>query len=255
MGTWTRNFLVPKGDRAALRDTITHWMERKGFDPTERPSLFADDSDEERGVFLVSNAQWTVILYREAFEEGDRLLTELDDRPVVLEVVIADSDVWAYELLEQGELTAAFNSNPRFFGGADQKLPKNGDPERLCQALGLKGREAEVRRVQTRRSLFADFPCQTFCRLIGAPAGALHFADLEGWNDGRMGAQDVGGWRIEPLRFERRRQFGAEPRALSPSGSLKHERPARKDSILISWREYNGRRKSSLCCSNRSSGS
>src|SRR5881394_1991885 len=106
MGTWTRNFLVPKGDPTALRDTITHWMERKGVDATDRSSLFTDDSDEERGFFLVSNAQWVVILYREAFEEGDRLLTELDDRPVVLEVVIADSDVWAYELLEQGELTA-----------------------------------------------------------------------------------------------------------------------------------------------------
>jgi hypothetical protein len=215
MGTWTRNFLVPNGDGAVLRGTIVRWMERKGFDPAERSSLFADDSDDERGVYLVSNAQWTVILYREAFEEGDRLLAELDDLPVVLEVVIADSDVWAYELLEQGELTAAFISNPRHFGGDDQKLPKNGDPERLCRALGMEGREAEVRRVQNRRSLFADFRCRTFCRLIGAPAGALHFVDLEGWNDGRLEAQNVGGWRIEPLYFERRRQFGEAARPLS----------------------------------------
>jgi hypothetical protein len=51
--------------------------------------------------------------------------------------------------------------------------------------------------------------------LIGASPGALHFADLEGWNDGRLEAHDTGGWRIEPLYFARRRQFGAEPRPLS----------------------------------------
>ena len=215
MGTWTRNFLVPQGDPTALRDIIARWMERKGFDPAGPSPLFADGSDGERGIFLVSNPQWVVILFRESFHEGDRLLRELEDLPVVLEVVIADSDVWAYELLEQGELTVAFNSNPRYFGGNDQKLPKNGDPERLCQALGIKEREKEVRRIQRKRSFFADVPCQTFCRLIGASAGALHFADFEAWNDGRPEAHDTGGWRIEPLYFERRRPFGEEPRPLS----------------------------------------
>jgi len=66
MGTWTRNFLVPKGDPTALRDIITRWMERKGFDPAVRSSLFADGSDDERGVFLVSNASSEGLLSPEA---------------------------------------------------------------------------------------------------------------------------------------------------------------------------------------------
>src|SRR5438128_1903587 len=214
MGTWTRNFLVPKGDPNALRDTIKRWLERKGFDQVERSLSFADDSNEERAAFFVSNAHWSVIIYREAFNEGDRLVAELGAWPVVMEIVIADSDVWAYELIENGQLTAAFNSNPRHFGGNDQKLPQNGDPKRLCRALGMEWREAEISRVQRRRSLFSDIPCQTFCRLIGAPAGALNFADLERWNNGRLDACEVGGWRVEPAYFERRRQFGEGPRPL-----------------------------------------
>src|SRR5439155_15780676 len=66
MGTWTRNFLVPKGDPNALRDTIKRWLERKGFDQVERSLSFADDSNDERAAFFVSNAHWSVIIYREA---------------------------------------------------------------------------------------------------------------------------------------------------------------------------------------------
>ncbi len=214
MGTWTRNFLVPKADPDALRNTLVRWLERKGFDRVERTFVFADASDDERAAFLVSNAQWSVILYQEAFAEGDRLLTELNGLPVVLETAIADSDVWYYELIEQGELTAAFCSDPHYFGGNDLKLSKNGDPKRLCLALGMEGREAEIRRLQRKRSFFADFPCQAFCRLIGASAGGLTFGDFEGWNNGRQGVQNVGIWCIEPLYFERRHQFGEEARPL-----------------------------------------
>lgn len=173
------------------------------------PPVFADDSDDERALCLVSNEQWTVILYREAFEEGDRLLSELDDWPVVLEVVIADSDVWGYDLIEAGELTASFNSNPHYFGDNEQKLPLNGDPHRLCQVLGLSGRENEIHRLQRRRFLFADFPCQSFCRLIGASAGSLHFNDINVQNRTQK-SRRIGDWQVELMFFERRSRSGSE---------------------------------------------
>jgi hypothetical protein len=114
MGTWSRNFLVPKGNPNTLRDTLVGWLERKGFDLAEKIPPFAEPSDDDRALCLVSNAHWSIILYSESFKEGDRLLTELNDLPVLLEVLIADSDVWGYDLIENGELTASFNSNPRF---------------------------------------------------------------------------------------------------------------------------------------------
>jgi hypothetical protein len=218
MGTWTRNFLIPKVDARAVRDVVVRWLERKGFDQKASWRLFADESEEERAAFVVWNAEWCVLVYQKAFDEGDRLLQELDDFPVVLEVLVADSDVWTYELIEDGELTAAFNSNPHYFGGNEQKLPRNGDPERLCKTLGMQGREAEVRRVQRRRSLFSDVPCQMFCRLIGASAGALHFGDLQAWNGSDLRPRKAGGWTIEPLYFERRRPLGEEPRPLDLHG-------------------------------------
>ncbi len=211
MGTWTRNFLLPKAEAKAVRDRLVNWLERKGFDESQRSLLFTEKNEDERALCLISNANWTVVLYREAFEEGDRLLSELLGWPVLLEVVIADSDVWAYDLIEDGNLTASFNSNPHYFGGDEQKLPLNGDPERLCRALGLEGLEARIGRLQKKRSLFSDFPCQAFCQLIGASAGALHFNDFDFRNSGSPGPKELAGWRVETLFFERRRPFGEEP--------------------------------------------
>jgi hypothetical protein len=211
MGTWTRNFLVRKADPDAVRNKLVTWLERKGFDQCADNPLFFDQNDDERSVCLVSNKEWIVVLYSEAFNEGDRLLSELQSWPVVLEVVIADSDVWGYDLIEDGELTASFNSNPRYFGGDDQKLPQNGDPERLCRVLGLEGREDDVRRCQNKKSLFSDFPCRSFCQALGASAGSLHHGDFDFRSDGPGSPKEIAGWRIETLFFERRRQLGEDP--------------------------------------------
>ncbi len=211
MGTWNRNFLVHHAKADVVRNKVVHWLERKGFDQSVDAPLFDDFADDERYLCLVSNLEWTIVLYSEAFLEGDRLLAELQTWPIILQVTIADSDVWGYDLLEDGELTASFNSNPRYFGGDDQKLPINGDPERLCRVLGLPGREADIRRCQRAKVLFSDFPCRSFCQVLGASAGALHPGDFDLRIPGSGSPTEIAGWRIEPLRFERRRPFGEEP--------------------------------------------
>lgn len=223
MGTWTRNFLVREADPDVVRSELISWLERKGFDQSTNTPLFVDRNDDERSACLVSNKEWAVILYSEAFTEGDRLLSVLHNWPVVLEVIIADSDVWGYDLIEGGELTASFNSNPHYFGGDDRKLPQNGDPERLCRVLGLEGRESDIRRCQNKKSFFSDFPCRSFCRLIGASTGALHHADFDFRNVGPDVPREIEGWRIETLFFEKRRQLGEEP-----PGQILHSLVARE---------------------------
>lgn len=211
MGTWNRNFLVRHAEADAVRSKVIYWLERKGFDQSVDAPLFDDFAADERYLCLVSNQEWTIVLYSEAFLEGDRLLEELRNWRIIMEVTIADSDIWRYDLFEDGELTASFNSNPRYFGGNDQKLPQNGDPERLCRVLGLRGREADIRQCQRTRLLFSDFPCRSFCLVLGASAGALHPGDFDFRFIGSGAPAEIAGWRIEPLRFERRRPLGEEP--------------------------------------------
>lgn len=205
MGTWTRNFLVANANPAEVREKVVQWLERKGFDLKTQPSLMDSDEDDTRNTFIISNRLWTAVIYSEAFKEGDRLLKVLDGFPTVLEVWIADSDVWGYELYETGELTVSFNSNPGYFGREELKMPQNGDAPRLCRALGISGKVNLVRAAERRRSLFSDIPCEKFCHIIEAIPGTLHAADLEHWNQGRISAQEVEGWLIEPLLFEKRR--------------------------------------------------
>jgi hypothetical protein len=214
MGGFLRNFLVRRSDPERLKAAITTWLERKGFDPVARPPLFPCEKDYERGLFLVSNPDWTAVIYNKSIDEGDRLLQHLHEEACILEVWIHDSDFWGYELYERGDLTVAFNSNPTYFGQNDQKLPVNGDPDRICRLLELVGREARIARMQKRRAIFSEELLIEFCEIIDAPAGGLYFDVVEDWNEGRLETRTAAGWKIEPLFFERRRPLNEEPRSL-----------------------------------------
>lgn len=208
MGTWSRNFLFPKHEPAKVHERFVTWLERKGFDLRGRPSVFETDSEEERSAFLVSNAEWTVLIYSEAFPEGDRLLSVFEDFETVVEVWIGDSDDWGYALFQGGKWRAGASLSEDHASVSSDPPASAADAEMLCVALGKPEQAAAIRRVQKKRRLFADVPCQEFCDIIGAIPATLTCGDFEGWNAGRLEARTVAGWRVEPLMFERRKPLG-----------------------------------------------
>jgi hypothetical protein len=197
--------MVPaaSGDPATVREIVRRWLERRGFEllpPGDlRAGLFDDELETERTVFLCSSPRWSVIVFGNALDEGDRLLMELVRLPVVLETAVFDSETWVYELHEGGKLTVAFCARPGLYDEYP-KLPANGDPERLCTAIGV-GQPREVRRVQRRRGTFAERPWRVFCRLIDADAAAFHPDDLRYLNRGRSRIYSLAGWTVEPMFF------------------------------------------------------
>jgi len=210
MGTWSRNFLIPKANPATAREIFVNWMERKGFDQMERPPLFECAKDEERCAFLFSNKEWTVLIYNEAFQEGDRILTEFDDYPALIEVWIGDSDHWGYALYEKGEFSAGCTLNQDYEAKNSQPPASPTDAEKICKILGFESRLAQVKKTQRKRHLFADVPCENFCQTIGALPAMFTAKDVESWNAGRLESREIAEWKIEPLLFERRKPFGQE---------------------------------------------
>ena len=209
MGTWSRNFAIPKADAAAVRQDFVNWMERRGFDLMERPPLLSLHKDDERIAFLFSNEKWTIIVYSEAFLEGDRILTELDDHPAVLEIWIGDSDHWGYALYEKGDFSAGCTLNKNYQESSSNPPASKADAEKVCKILGLENQARQVKKAQRKWHLFSDVPCKRFCEIIGVLPAVLPAKDIVGWNAGRLESCNVAGWQIDPLLFEKRKLFGS----------------------------------------------
>ncbi len=210
MGTWSRNFLAHKVEASAVRECFVRWMERRGFDLVARPPLFDCDKQDERCAFLFSSSQWTVLLYNSAFEEGDRVLSELSEFPRVIEIWIGDSDDWGYALFESGNFSCGCTLNQEHASSASQPPATAEDAAKLCDALGIPERFNAVLRAQRKRHLFADVPCEKFCQAIEAEPAIFTAGDIEQWNAGRLESCDVAGWHITPLYFEKHRRLGEE---------------------------------------------
>lgn len=176
----------------------------------KRPPLFECTKDEERIAFLFSNAEWTILIYDEAFPEGDRILAELDDYPVLLEVWIGDSDHWGYALYEKGKFSAGCTLNQEYAESSSKPPATSEDAGKICKILGFEDRLADVKRAQRKWHLFSDIPCERFCQTIGALPAVLPAKDIEGWNAGRLESCEIAGWKIEPLLFEKRKLLGHE---------------------------------------------
>jgi len=181
MGADIRTFSVRRASGQEVRDLVVSWLGAKGFEPCDEPSLFPFDPETERGVVLSETPDWTTVAFSHGFEEGDRLVFELKklDRPL-LEVWVFDSDVWGYRLHESGKLVASFNSTPRYFGGPPElELPRNGDPELLCDVCGLAVEPRRIASIQRKWAVFKEGIAERFCDEIGAEAATCDYRDFD----------------------------------------------------------------------------
>jgi hypothetical protein len=207
VGATQRTFAIRTSQHDEVKARLFRWLSAKGFDETREPALFARgrSNDDECGLCLMSNGSWVVVLYSHMFREEDRLRFELT-RPEwpLLGVWTYDSDIWGYDLFDDGTPVAAFNSNPRYFGPgtqADAPAGTDGDPERLCRVLRLGPVEETIARLQQRRAIFAEANTRKFCHVIGAEPAAYDYRDLQ---DVPSGSTTAAGWQVDHLRFVER---------------------------------------------------
>ena len=205
MGADLRTFSVRRASGQEVRDLVVSWLGAKGFQPCDETSLFPFDPEAERGVVLAETPDWTTIVFSHEFEEGDRLVFELNKlgKPV-LDVWVHDSDIWGYRLHDDSKLIASFNSNPRYFGEPTElELPRNGDPELLCEICDLSIASGDIASIQRKWAVFKENLVERFCTKIGVEAGVFDYHDFEEYlpRPGRLVTES--GIKIERILFTR----------------------------------------------------
>jgi hypothetical protein len=205
VGTTLQSMAVRTSDYDAIKTRLVRWLSAKGFEPATGPALFEldDDSDDERGLCLLANDSWVVVLYSHVFKEGERLRFELT-RPdwSVLQIWTFDSDVWGYTVFDDGAPITVFSSDPRYLGSMlDMELPPGvtDDPELLCRALRLGPIEETIAGLQRRRRLFKEEVCRQFCQAIGVAPAGFDYRDLEGLPAPL--STMAGRWQVDHFRF------------------------------------------------------
>ncbi|MGE0640192.1 MAG: hypothetical protein AB7G12_01270 [Thermoanaerobaculia bacterium] len=171
-------------------------MRAKGLERVESAEarLLPPHERDERGAFLVWNSKWTVLLYSD-FEEEERLIYELSrNRRPFLRFMIVDSDVWAYQLYQEGEIVSAFRSSSGIWGD----IPGGpNDLEKLRRELQLEQSAAELRKLQRGRGPLAEIGARRFLGRLGLSAALTQFDYI------RQGENEFPGFEVRELRYQR----------------------------------------------------
>lgn len=196
MGSWCRSFSFRGNVASELLATMDLWMRAKGLERVESAEarLLAPHERDERGAFLVWNSKWTVLVYSD-FEEEERLVYELSrNRRPLLRFMIVDSDVWAYQLYQEGEIVSAFRSSSGIWGD----IPGGpNDLERLRGDLQIEQSAAELRRLQRGKGPLADIGARRFLGRLGLSAAITQFDYI------RQGENEFPGFEVRELRYQR----------------------------------------------------
>jgi hypothetical protein len=196
-----------------VRETAVNWLRAKGFVESTDVPLFPFDENNDRGLVLAFDGQWTTVAYSHWDSEGERLAFELKKIfPVILEIWVYDSDIWGYRLQEAGKLVASFNSNPRYFGSPPElELPVNGDPRLLCEAIGRPELAQEIKRLQSLRAVFKEQIANRFCQTLGVDLAGVDYHDLSDSGVEAGPPVCLGGFNVEMLHFRRASADAARP--------------------------------------------
>lgn len=225
MGAFYNSICLPRCSPQQVRDALTRWLQVRGFELSDEPPLFDLDGENERSAFLVSNERWTILFFSH-YEEEARLIRDLRSlNDHLLYIWVHDSDVWGFDLFDRQGMSGSFSSNPRaHLSFADDASigPDRppAEPTKICERLGLPGREAALASLYNNKAAFKEEICREFCQLIGAEAALASYDELE-CGDGELFA----GWHKEQLLFVRQR-FDTGEIDLHADGLLERRFPA-----------------------------
>src|SRR5580698_8568422 len=102
MGAYFQNTLLPKATPEAVCEAISRWHADTGYTAATGRQLFGCDTIwGEIRLFVVSNAQWCVVLWNRDTEEYGQLRFAFRHFPAVLQLWAMDG-AWGYRMDEFG---------------------------------------------------------------------------------------------------------------------------------------------------------
>ncbi len=201
MGAFYNSICLPGDERGQARESLLRWLGGRGFELSDQQVLFDLDFEAERCAFLVWSPRWTLLFFSN-YEEERRLIRELQTwSDSLLYLWVQDSDVWGYDVFDSNGFAGSFNSDPRTYRSfADDETPRpEADARAFCRRFGIDDRDAELRKIHRRRTIFKEDVCQDLCQLIGAAPALTTYDDLE-----RGTFQPFDDWQIERMLFVHR---------------------------------------------------
>lgn len=201
MGASFFTLAVHRGNPEEVSDRIVRWMEAKGFKRFAGRRLFPLNEESERGFYLFTNGEWTVIHYSDIYEY-DRLAYELRriNRPSLF-LGCSDSDFWGYQLFNGTTQIDEFQTaTSSMFWPQDVRETA----WRLCQTLGLEDRYHELCKAMRARATFSEFSLQKFCRTLNMFPAGHQYRDIEDSTLGITGVLQFEDFRCEQLFFSRK---------------------------------------------------
>lgn len=201
MGAWTQSLAIQSRDRTEVRQTIINWMLAKGFVLNSEPRLFRCDDERERGVYLFSNAAWSIVLYSQKFDELERLVFELKKlNRRLLFLSCFDSDEWGYRLFSGREMVDKYLVNTHYFVWPPDTRQHAAT---LCECLAIPEQVAEITRILRKRAVFSETVLQRFCESLNIVPAGLGYEDIDSVVLGFSGVWDIVGFQSEHLFFVR----------------------------------------------------
>jgi hypothetical protein len=176
---------------------------------------------------------WISLYERQASEQDDRRIRELagdlskDLQVAIIAFLVHDSDIACYWLYDKGQLLDEYNSNPEYFGEADEPPgPSGGRPDILVRYCARDARPENLAAILAEENVQATTFAEDLIRQLAEPLGidsnrALADYDRpagdEGPGDNDRAEEDDDGPSGSPgragLRERLAERFGLSPRS------------------------------------------
>lgn len=203
MGAFYNSICLPGDRRTAVRDALDRWLGSRGFVRSSDPPLFDLDPSRERSVFVLGDADWTVLCFSD-HEEERRLIHELGSVvSALLYVWVWDSTTWGYDVFRERAFGGSFSSDPRehlpfhdaALGAAERP---RADPVAVANLFGRDDAGIQIAALQQQRAVFKEDVCRSFCQALGMAPAMASYEELE------CGSVAVDpGWNVERLHYQR----------------------------------------------------
>jgi|GEM_PF-5726486 len=184
MGAFYSSICLPGDRRQEVELALGRWLGSRGFERIDRPALFDLDAASERAAFVLSLADWTVVLFSD-FDEERRLIHELQQVPSpTVYLWVYDSTTWGFDLFVDGDYAGTYSSDPRDHVSFAHEPPGTAgrpwaEPLPVCRHLGLAERADGVATLMHRRTPFKEEIARAFCEQIGAAGALASYDELE----------------------------------------------------------------------------
>lgn len=233
-----QNILLPRAKAAAVCDALCRLHEAEGYERDTRRQLF-DHRDFKTGprAFVLSNADWCVVLHSDAREEPGKLRAAFASFPAVIDLWVYGK-AWGYRLEEFGHPVTAYCSKAIPERPDEPPARQPGDLQRLVAACGMPDALPKLTKAEKGHFLFTEKACSLFAEALNVPVALFQFHDTDQANAGIIESRHAQGWTCQLLAFRRPPGAPIEPKQAPRPGAITPEQAAAVRQIQQKLKRY-----------------